>query len=106
MQSTPTLLSDNLMPIYKTAMFFSFILGIASILVGFGYMVFANLFADVALSSAAFSGFILFLKGAGLAASISFVSFFAFWKRHEIKFNNCRESKSTNCTDIGLFHFA
>jgi len=106
MQSTPVLLSDSIMPLYKIALTFALMLGMASVIVGVGYVLFNYFQTDLAFTTAMFDGFVLFLKGAALTAVISFISFFAFWKKHEIQYNNCKASKGTNCNDLGLFRFA
>ena len=106
MQSTPSYLSDSIMPLYKTALVFAFMLGVSSVFAGLGYSVYTFFQTDLAISSALFSGLIIFLKGAALTALISFTSFMAFWKKHQIKYQNCKTSQATNCNDIGFFHFA
>jgi len=106
MQSTPLYLSDSIMPLYKTALVFAFMLGASSVLAGLGYSVYTLLQTELTVSLALFSGLIVFFKGAALTALISFTSFMAFWKKHQIKYNNCKASQATNCNDIGFFRFA
>lgn len=106
MRSTPIYLSDSIMPLYKTALVFAFMLGISSVIASFGFSVFTLITTDLGISAALFSGFIIFLKGATLTAVISFISFMAFWKKHQIQYNNCKSSQATNCNEIGLFRFA
>lgn len=106
MQSTPFYLSDSIMSLYKTTLIFAFMLGASSVLAGTGYSIYSMLQTDVTVSTALFNGFIVFLKGTALTAIISFTSFMAFWKKHQIKYNNCKATQGTNCNDIGFFHFA
>ncbi len=106
MQSTPPFLADAVMPIYKAALLFAFMLGIASVLTGFGYSIFTFIQTDISISAAIYSGFFVFLKGAVLTAFISFIGFLAFWKKHQIQYNNCKASPSARCNEIGFFNFA
>ena len=106
MRATPPYLSDLLMPLFKTALVFAFMLGVASVIAGLGFCVFTFITTDLSITTVLFSGFMVFLKGAALTASISFISFIAFWKKHQIKYNNCKYSQSTNCDKIGLYRFA
>ena len=106
MQNTPLYLSDRLMPVYKFALIFSFMLGFASIFAGVGYALYTYSATELSFASSMYCGLILFLKGAGITASISFVSFLAFWKKHQIAFNNCQKSQDKNCFKPGFLNFA
>jgi hypothetical protein len=106
MQSTPFYLSDFIMPFYKATLIFAFMLGASSVLAGISYSIYTMIQTDLTISTSLFHGFIIFLEGTALTAIISFTSFMAFWKKHQIKYNNCKELQATNCNDIGFFRFA
>ena len=97
MKNTPLYLNDAFMSIYKFALMFSFMLGLSSIFAGIAYALFASSF---------YLGFLLFLKGAGLTAFISFIGFMGLWKKHQLDFENCKESKTKNCISLGFFNLA
>jgi len=97
MRKIPLLLSDQVMPVYKFALIFSFMLGFASVFTGIIYALF--------MSSASL-GFILFIKGAALTAIISSFGFAGLWKRHQLNYEHCRENNTTDCMDLGFFNLA
>ena len=97
MKNTPLYLNDSFMSVYKFALMFSFILGFASIFVSIAYAIFA---------SSLYLGFILFIKGAGLTAVISFIGFMGLWKKHQLNLENCKENKTENSTELGFFNLA
>jgi hypothetical protein len=105
MQSTPLYLSNSIMPIYRTALVFAFMLGLTSVLTAIGYTIFTYITGDLSFSAAIYHGFVVFFKGALITASISFIGFIAIWKKHQIKYNNCKYSRGTNCENIGKFNF-
>ncbi len=106
MQKTPIYLNDSMMLIYKFALIFALILSVASIFVGIGYGAITYLQSELSFSSALYEGFVLFLKGAAIAAFISFASFMAFWKKHQIVYRNCKQNQASNCNEIGFFRLA
>lgn len=106
MQKTPIYLSDRVMPIYKFALIFAFLLSLASIFVGMGFGLFVYLDSGLSFADALSEGVLLFLKGAAIAAFISFVSFLAFWKKYQIRYHNCLENRESDCKDIGFFRLA
>jgi len=106
MQNTPFYLNDTLMPVYKFALIFAFMLGLASIFAGTGYGLYTYAATELSFASSMYSGLLLFLKGAALTSAISFVGFFAFWKKHQIAYYNCQKSQGKNCFEIGIFNFA
>lgn len=106
MQKTPIYLSDRVMPIYKFALIFAFLLSLASIFVGMGFGLFVYLYSELSFASALAEGVLLFLKGAAIAALISFVSFLAFWKKYQIRYHNCLENDGSDCKEIGFFRLA
>lgn len=106
MQKTPIYLSDRVMPIYKFALIFAFLLSLTSIFVGIGFSLFVYLDSGLSFAAALLEGSLLFLKGAAIAALISFVSFFAFWKKYQIRYHNCLENRESDCKDIGFFRLA
>ena len=106
MQNTPPYLSDILMPVYKIALIFAFMLGFASIFTGIGYALYTYAATELSFVSSMYSGLVLFLKGAALSATISFIGFFAFWKKHQIAFKNCQNSQDKNCFKPGFLNFA
>lgn len=106
MQKTPIYLSASLMAFYRFALLFAFMLSIASIFTGIGFGLFTYFDSEISFASAMYEGFLLFLKGSGIAAVISFVSFLAFWKKHQIDYKNCMQSDENNCNKIGFFQFA
>ena len=106
MNNTPTYLSDVFMPVYRFALVFAFLFAFASVLVGIGYGLFNYSTTELTFASSMYAGFIIFLKGASLSAVISFISFMAFWKKYQAAYDECKESKSNNCKEIGLFGLA
>ncbi len=106
MKSTPFYLNDMFMPLYKFLLIFAFMLGFASIFTGIGYGLFTYIETDLSFASSLYSGFLLFLKGAGISAVISLVGFLAFWKKHQIAHENCKKGHITECQKTGLFRFA
>lgn len=106
MQTVPPYLSDTIMPLYKFALIFAFMLGFASIFTGIGYALYTYASTELSFLSSMYLGFILFLKGAGLTAVISFFGLMAFWKKYKISLQNCKESQSKNCFDLGFFNYA
>lgn len=106
MHKTPIYLSDSLMAVYKFALLFAFMLSIASIFTGVGFGIFTYFQSELSFASAMYEGFVLFLKGVGIAALVSFISFLAFWKKHQIAYKNCMQSNKSNCNEIGFFQFA
>jgi len=106
MQHTPLYLSDTIMPLYKFALIFAFMLGFSSVIAGLGYGLYTYGVTELSLASSMYAGLILFLKGAALTALISFFSFIAFWKKHQIKLKKCQESQHKNCYELGFFNFA
>jgi len=106
MNKTPSTISDKIMPLFRFALIFSFMLGFASIFAGIGYGVYSYAATDLSLASSMYSGLILFLQGAALASAISFLSFLAFWKKHQIKYEECKKTKSKECQQLGFFKFA
>ena len=106
MNKTPPSISDIIMPIFKFAFIFSFMLGFASIFAGIGYGIFTYATTELSFLSSMYAGLILFLKGAGLTAVISFIAFMAFWKKHQIDFEKCKKRGSKDCTQLGFFNFA
>jgi len=106
MKTTPIYLDDKFMPVYKFILVFAFMLGSASILAGIGYGVFTYAQTELSFSSSMYAGLILFLKGAGISAMISFIGFLAFWNKHQIAYENCKNSNSKSCSEMGYFSFA
>jgi len=106
MNDTPIYLADMFMPIYKFALVFAFLFGFTSVLAGVGFGLFNYFTTELSLSSSMYMGLILFLKGAGISAAISFISFMAFWKKHQIAYRNCKETRTENCYEKGFFSLA
>jgi hypothetical protein len=106
MKSMPFYLSDAIMPLYKVALVIAFLIGASSIFVPMGYTLCGFVFNDLALIQAAYSGFMIFLKGIALTAVIGCSTSFAFWKRHQINYENCKQSNRNDCMDLSFFHFA
>jgi len=106
MEKTPPSISDMIMPIFKFALIFSFMLGFSSIFAGIGYGIFTYITSELSFLSSMYTGLILFLKGAGLTAIISFIAFMAFWKKHQIDYEKCQNSGSKDCHQLGFFNFA
>lgn len=106
MQKTPIYLSDRVMPIYKFALTFAFLLSLASIFAGIGFGLFVYTGSGLSFASALAEGVLLFLKGAAIAALISFVSFLAFWKKYQIRYYNCLENHESDCKEINFFRLA
>lgn len=102
----PFYLDDALMPLYKSGLVVAFLLGFSSIFVSMGFSIFTYASCDISFSQACYEGFILFVKGISITAVIGFISFLAFWKRHQINFENCQQQGSHNCYELGLFRFA
>ena len=106
MQNTPFYLSDFFMPVYKFLLIFAFMLGFASIFTGIGYGVYIYIQTDTSFLSSMYSGFLLFLKGSGVAALSTLIGFLAFWRKHQIAYDNCKNGYSTSCQEMGFFRFA
>jgi len=106
MNKTPPSASDIIMPIFRFALIFSFMLGFASIFAGIGYGIFTYATTELSFLSSMYAGLILFLKGAGLTAVISFISFMAFWKKHQIAYEKCQKSGVKDCNRLGFINFA
>jgi hypothetical protein len=106
MQKTPIYLSNRVMPIYKFALIFAFLLSLASIFVGMGFGLFVYLDSGLSFTGALSEGFSLLFKGAAIAALVSFASFLAFWKKYQIRYHNCLENDGSDCKEIGFFRLA
>lgn len=106
MNNTPIFLNDIFMPIYKFILVFAFLLCFASILAGIGYGLLNYTITELSFASSMYVGLILFLKGATLSAVISFISFLAFWKKHQITYQNCKQRRSENCNELGFYSLA
>jgi len=97
MNNTPLYLNNSFISMYKFALMFSFLLGFSSIFIGIAYALY---------TSSTLLGFLLFLKGAGIAALISSIGFIGLWKKHQLEFEKCKENKSTHCIELGFFSLA
>jgi predicted membrane protein len=106
MRKTPFYLNDLFMPLYKAALILAFMLGFASIFTGIGYGIYTYMQSDLGFLASMFEGFVLFLKGAGVTAAISFIAFFALWKRYQIRHANAEETSNHPFEELGLFRFA
>ncbi|MDF1881251.1 hypothetical protein JHD50_08040 [Sulfurimonas sp. MAG313] len=106
MHSTPTYLHDKMMPIYRYALIFSFMLGFASLLAGIGFSIFTYAVSDLSFFSSVYIGFILFLKGVAIASTVSFLSFFAFWNKYQLRLESCQSQENHNCFKLRIFDFA
>ncbi|MBE0499176.1 MAG: hypothetical protein IBX43_08060 [Campylobacterales bacterium] len=106
MQKTPIYLSDKVIPIYKFALIFAFLLSLASFFVGMGFGLFVYLDSGLSFADALIEASLLFLKGAAIAAFIGFVSFLAFWKKYQIRYHNCLKNRVSDCKEISFFRLA
>ena len=106
MNKTPPSVSNLIMPIFRFALIFSFMLGFASIFAGVGYGIFTYITTELSFVSSMYAGLILFLKGAGLTAVISFIAFFAFWKKHQVAYEKCQKTAAKDCNRLGFINFA
>jgi hypothetical protein len=97
MKSTPFYLSTTMMPFYKASIILAAMLGVSSFFVSIVYALFTGSLTV---------GLILLLKGLALSATLSTIGFLAFWKKHQIEFENCKANNGINCYDAGLYHFA
>ncbi len=107
MKKLPFYLNDSLVPFYRVVLVLAFLLSFSSMLVGAGFTIVTYISSELSFSASLYQGFILFLKGAALSALLGFTGFLAFWKRHQIMYENCQDShKQSDCNKIGFFTFA
>jgi len=106
MQNKPFYFSDTFMSVYRFLLIFAFMLGFASIFAGIGYGLYTFVATDFSFATSMYLGLVLFLKGAAITAILSFIGFFAFWKRHQVAYENCQKSGAQNCHELGFFRLA